>query len=140
MLDARDPMGTLNLEVDELIHSNAKKLIYVLNKTDLVPPENVKAWIAKFKKEKSLCLPFQANLTVFNKSENADEIQTKNGSEKLMAVLFKYYQKFAEKKQQEYISVGVVGMQNVGKSSLINVLRNKPVCATGGSSFTTRGL
>lgn len=57
-----------------------------------------------------------------------------------MSVLFKYYQKFAEKKQQEFISVGVVGMQNVGKSSLINVLRNKPVCATGGSSFTTRGL
>lgn len=74
VLDARDPIGTLNLEVDELIHTNAKKLIYVLNKTDLVPPENVKAWIAKFKKEKSLCLPFQANLTVFNKGEEADEI------------------------------------------------------------------
>jgi nuclear GTP-binding protein len=44
VLDARDPMGTLNVEVDELIHSNSKKVIYILNKTDLVPPENAKAW------------------------------------------------------------------------------------------------
>ena len=57
-----------------------------------------------------------------------------------MAALFKYAQKFAEKKEQEYISVGVVGMPNVGKSSMINVLRNKPVCATGSTPFVTRGL
>jgi len=31
-------------------------------------------------------------------------------------------------------------MPNVGKSSIINVLRNKPVCATGGTPFVTRGL
>lgn len=58
VLDARDPAGTLNIEVDELIHENKKKVIYVLNKTDLVPPENLTAWIAKLKKEKNLAIPF----------------------------------------------------------------------------------
>lgn len=67
-------------------------------------------------------------------------MQTNNGSEKLMTILFKYAKKFAEKKEQEYISVGVVGMPNVGKSCLINVLRNKPVCPTGSNPFVTRSL
>jgi len=44
-----------------------------------------------------------------------------------MGFLFKYARKFAEKKDQESISVGVVGFTNTGKSSLINVLRNKVV-------------
>jgi len=40
----------------------------------LVPPENSKAWIAKFKKEKNLCLPFQANLSAFSKKVEAEDV------------------------------------------------------------------
>jgi nuclear GTP-binding protein len=31
-------------------------------------------------------------------------------------------------------------MPNVGKSSFINILRNKPVCASGSAPFTTRAI
>ena len=57
-----------------------------------------------------------------------------------MTILFKYAKKFAEKKGNDFIGVGVLGMPNVGKSSLINVLKNKAVCATGSVPFTTRSI
>lgn len=55
-----------------------------------------------------------------------------------MTILFKYAKKFAEKKELESITVGVIGMPNVGKSSLINVLKNKPVCGSGSTPFNTK--
>jgi ribosome biogenesis GTPase A len=57
-----------------------------------------------------------------------------------MTILYKYAKKFMEKKDIEHLTVGVVGMPNVGKSSIINVLRNKVVCATGSNPFITRGI
>lgn len=140
VLDARDPMGSINSEVEELIAEGNTKVLYIMNKKDLVPEENVKEWVAKFKEDKRILVPFQSNLTVFNKKVDEEEIQTTNGSEKLLKLLFKYAQKFAEKKETTYISAGVIGYPNTGKSSLINVLRNKPLCATGNSPFITRSI
>ena len=57
-----------------------------------------------------------------------------------MEFLFKYARKFAEKKQQEQITVAIVGFANVGKSSLINVLRNKIVVQTSSNAFLTRAM
>ena len=57
-----------------------------------------------------------------------------------MTVLFKYAKKFMEKKDQETINVGVVGYPNVGKSSVINVLKNKVVVASGSHPFVTRSI
>lgn len=58
--------------------------------------------------------------------EKNTDIQEKS-VKKLLEYLFKYAVKFAEKKEQDQISVAIVGFTNVGKSSLINVLRNKIV-------------
>lgn len=57
-----------------------------------------------------------------------------------MGFLFKYARAFAEKKEQESISVGIVGYANVGKSSLINLLRKKPVVPTSSNAFLTRSI
>jgi ribosome biogenesis GTPase A len=57
-----------------------------------------------------------------------------------MTILYKYAKKFLEKKDIEHLTVGVVGMPNVGKSSIINVLRNKVMCATGSNPFVTRNI
>jgi nuclear GTP-binding protein len=72
--------------------------------------------------------------------EEQEQVQAENGSEKLMTILFKYAKKFAEKKGTDFIGVGVLGMPNVGKSALINMLKNKAVCATNSIPFTTRGI
>ena len=63
---------------------------------------------------------------VKSESEEDEEAITK-----LMKLLFKYAEKFEEKKAKEQIVVGVVGFTNSGKSSLINKLKSKVVCATG---------
>ena len=60
VLDARDPEGSINSEVEELIAETNCKVLYIMNKTDLVPEENVKAWVAKFKKDSKLLVPFQS--------------------------------------------------------------------------------
>ena len=44
VLDARDPEGTRCLETEQMAKDASKKLIYVLNKTDLIPVENLQAW------------------------------------------------------------------------------------------------
>jgi nuclear GTP-binding protein len=57
-----------------------------------------------------------------------------------MTILYKYAKKFMEKKEQETINVGVVGYPNVGKSSVINVLKNKAVVDAGSHPFVTRSI
>ena len=57
-----------------------------------------------------------------------------------MGFLFKYARSYAEKKQQEQITVGIVGYANVGKSSLINILKNKIVVPTSSNAFLTRSI
>lgn len=69
-----------------------------------------------------------------------NEGETQEGHTKLMGFMHKYAKKFAEKKEMDFISVGVIGMSNVGKSSLINTLRGKPLCASSSTPFTTRAI
>ena len=40
VLDARDPDGTRCDEIEKYITENGKKIIYVINKIDLVPEDN----------------------------------------------------------------------------------------------------
>lgn len=44
VLDARDPEGCRNLDLEQELAKAGKKIIQVLNKIDLVPSGNVKAW------------------------------------------------------------------------------------------------
>tara|TARA_B110001450_G_C17489068_1_gene427510 strand:+ start:193 stop:441 length:249 start_codon:yes stop_codon:yes gene_type:complete len=44
VLDARDPEGGRSLEIEEQAKEKGKKMIFILNKVDLVPEENAKAW------------------------------------------------------------------------------------------------
>ena len=56
VLDARDPEGTRCEEAELMIKEQGKKIVFVINKKDLVPEENVKAWQQKLKAEKHLCI------------------------------------------------------------------------------------
>lgn len=104
VLDARDPEGTRVAEIEEKVKQDGKKIIYLLNKKDLVPDVNVVAWQKWFKAQGMLCIPFKANGILSNKAENSDddeeskEQKPDDGKDRLMAVLFKYARKFMEKK------------------------------------------
>jgi nuclear GTP-binding protein len=44
VLDARDPEGCRSHDMEREIQSQGKKLLLVVNKIDLVPPQNARMW------------------------------------------------------------------------------------------------
>ena len=51
VLDARNPEGTRNRKLEKKIREKDKKIIYVLNKADLVPIEILREYKEKMKNE-----------------------------------------------------------------------------------------
>ncbi|XP_020827181.1 guanine nucleotide-binding protein-like 3 [Phascolarctos cinereus] len=141
VLDARDPLGCRCPQVEQVITRTGgnKKLLLVLNKTDLVPKESLNKWVHCLKKE----LP----TVVFRASAFGKEKIRMPGKKKLdlsrhgMCLggkgLLTLLSDFC-KTQNKAIRVGVIGFPNVGKSSIINSLKQAYVCHTGPAMGLTR--
>ncbi|KAF3386756.1 hypothetical protein F1880_000759 [Penicillium rolfsii] len=114
VLDARDPVGTRCRSVEKYIREEAphKHLIFVLNKTDLVPTGVAAAWVRHLSKDYPT-LAFHAS------------INNSFGKGSLIQLLRQFSALHSDRKQ---ISVGLIGYPNTGKSSIINTLRKKKVC------------
>ncbi|KAI0121073.1 NUC091 domain-containing protein [Xylariales sp. AK1849] len=114
VLDARDPLGTRCRSVEKYLKAEAphKHLIFVLNKTDLIPTSVAAAWVRHLSKDYPT-LAFHASIT------------NPFGKGSLIQLLRQFSGLHASRKQ---ISVGLIGYPNVGKSSIINTLRAKKVC------------
>lgn len=147
VLDARDPQGTRCGQLEQNLRGmlNSPKLVFVLNKIDLVPRENLVAWMQILKQE-APTIAFKANtqsqrtnLGQKGNLETCTDKQLKSsecvGAEDLMNLLKNYARSNGMKK---VISVGVVGFPNVGKSSLINSMRRSKVCAVGATPGVTK--
>lgn len=154
ILDARDPEGSRSDQIDELAAEKGKKLIYVINKIDLIPEANLKEWLKYYKSQKLLCLPFRGNLfidTTKDQEMKTEEAEPKvelneelklneDRKEKIMTMLFKYQRKFAEKQEKQRIGIAIVGYANAGKSSFINTLGNKIITPSSSQAFLTKKL
>lgn len=114
VLDARDPMGTMCVRAEQHIQKNSahKHIIYVLNKTDLVPTSVTSQWV-KHLSQKYPTIAYKAHLA------------RPFGRKGLMDLLRQFEQFYKDKKN---ISVGFIGYPNVGKSSVINTLKKKAAC------------
>ncbi|KAH7621999.1 hypothetical protein Ndes2526B_g02824 [Nannochloris sp. 'desiccata'] len=114
VLDARDPMGTRCRHLETHLRKNArhKHMIFLLNKCDLVPSWVTKRWLHTLSREYPT-LAFHASIT------------NPFGKGSLLSLLRQLARLRSDK---QYISVGLVGYPNVGKSSVINTLRSKKVC------------
>ncbi len=44
VLDARDPEGCRSKEMEQQVTAAGKKMLLVVNKIDLVPPQNSRMW------------------------------------------------------------------------------------------------
>ncbi|KAL7277978.1 hypothetical protein ACG7TL_007931 [Trametes sanguinea] len=130
VLDARDPEGCRSRLVEEEVRrreSEGKKLVFVLNKIDLVPKDNAQAWL-RYLRHTTPTLPF--------KSASAN--QRTNLSSSTAPALLRLLK--AYKPSAQSITVGVVGYPNVGKSSLINSLKRSKACAVAAQPGHTKEL
>ncbi|KIJ94798.1 hypothetical protein K443DRAFT_683483 [Laccaria amethystina LaAM-08-1] len=132
VLDARDPEGCRSRLVEEEVRrreSEGKKLVFVLNKIDLIPRPNAQAWL-KHLRHSTPTLPFL--------SSASSQHQRTNISSSTAPSLLKLLK--AYKPKAGSVTVGVVGYPNVGKSSLINSLKRSKVCAVAAQPGHTKDL
>ncbi|KAM5315428.1 guanine nucleotide-binding protein-like 3 isoform 2-T2 [Glossophaga mutica] len=141
VLDARDPLGCRCPQVEEaIVLSGQKKLVLVLNKSDLVPKENLENWLNYLKRELPTVV-FRASTSLRNKGKTikmrkapfkSEVCIGKDGLRKLLGGFQETYGKT--------IHVGVIGFPNVGKSSIINSLKQERICNVGVSMGLTRNM
>ncbi|XP_009124541.1 guanine nucleotide-binding protein-like NSN1 [Brassica rapa] len=147
VLDARDPLGTrCNSKVADA--GPNKHHVLVLNKIDLVPREAAEKWL-KYLREESPAVAFKCSTQEQRsnlgwKSSKASSkpnsiLQTSDclGADILIKLLKNYSRSHELKKS---ITVGIIGLPNVGKSSLINSLKRAHVVNVGATPGLTRSL
>lgn len=128
LLDARIPISSKNPDIDNLIGNKPK--IIAMNKSDLSDPKLLKEWISYFEQQGTKSIPINSitgegmnNLIDAIKYAAKDKIEAmKNKGRKIRPV-----------------RVMIVGIPNVGKSSLINKLSGKKSAKTGNKPGVTRG-
>ncbi len=120
VLDARSPEKTRNSRVERIISDNGKSLVFVINKSDLVPKKS----LSGISKGLQPCVFVSLkDKTGINYLRNMILIEAKKRGIKGRDAL-----------------VGVLGYPNVGKSSLINVLSNRKAAAASNVAGTTRSV
>lgn len=146
VLDARDPEGTRSKQVERDImaaNGGSKRLILILNKIDLVPPQVLKGWLVHLRRYFPT-LPLRASTGAPNaQSFDHKQLTVKGTSETLFKALKAYSQ---GKQLKRSIAVGVIGYPNVGKSSVINALMSRlsrgssGACPVGAEAGVTTNL
>lgn len=150
VLDARDPLGTRCVDMEKMVMKSGhdKHLVLLLNKIDLVPREAVEKWL-KYLREEFPAVAFKCNTqeqrsnlgwkSSSKPAKTSNLLQTSDclGAETLIKLLKNYSRSHEIKKS---ITVGVIGLPNVGKSSLINSLKRSHVVNVGSTPGLTRSM
>ena len=127
VLDARAPKSCINPSFEPLILG--KKIIYVLNKCDLVRKQDVDNWTARINGEGNEVIALSS--VTSNSCSQIPVIAKKMCEEKLMRAKAKGI--------RACIRAMVIGVPNCGKSTLINNICQKGKTVTGNKAGVTRG-
>ena len=141
VIDARIPLSSRNPIIDEL--TGDKPRIIVLNKKDLADPEENRKWIRKLSQGETRALELNC--------------MAGGGVKELFALLKKEQARLTEEKNRRTASADsaegakaavmknrplrmmIVGVPNVGKSSLINRMTGRKAAQTGDRPGVTKG-
>lgn len=127
MLDARIPISSRNPDIQKIIEN--KKRIVILNKSDLSEEKENKKWQDYYKKKGINAIVADSNLgkgikEILHEIDNIMEEDMKKAAEK--------------GRVEKNIRVMILGIPNVGKSSLINRLCNKKSTVVGNRPGVTK--
>lgn len=128
ILDARAPRSSMNPDLEKAIKH--KKRLAVLSKADLADPELTKKWSEVLRKEFDGFVVL--NLTDPKSTKILSQEVSKLGEEK-------HKKEIAKGMKPQPIKTMIIGIPNVGKSSLINRIANKKAAGVQNKPGYTRG-
>lgn len=129
LLDARVPVSSRNPKIDEILENKLR--ILVLNKADLADKAQTEKWKHYFVKDRGYpCIPLDSHL---GKGINVLVSAAQNAADDIIQKLI------AKGRKPRPIRLMMVGIPNVGKSSLINRLAGKGSTKTADRPGVTRG-
>ncbi len=127
LVDARVPQSSRNPMVDEI--TAGKPRLIVLNKADMADPVVTDAWLRAFKRE-------DVEVVAVDAKHSKGLKQIIAGSEKLMK---EKHDRMREKGRNPGPIRGlIIGIPNVGKSTLINRLAGRNIAITGDRPGVTK--
>lgn len=127
LVDARLPLSSRNPMIDEIIQQ--KPRIILLNKADLADSEWTKEWISYFKSR-------QLPAIAINSQEGQGLSQIMNKTKDLLKEKFERMR--ARGIKPRAVRAMIVGIPNVGKSTLINRLAKRNIAKTGNTPGVTK--
>lgn len=128
LLDARAPNSSVNEQLEKLIQ-NKKKLI-VLSKPDLADPTQTDKWKSFFQKDGNIVMAL--DLTNPNSTKEIAKAINQLGKEK-------WEKQKAKGMKPQPIRTMILGIPNVGKSSLINRIAKRSAAGVQNKPGYTRG-
>ena len=128
LFDARAPLSSVNEDLEK-IAANKKKL-YILTKSDLADPAQTTLWQKHFSNDNSEVL-------VINLTNKGSYDQIANAVIRLGKS--KWEKEKAKGMKPQPIRTMIIGIPNVGKSSLINLLAKRKVAGVQNKPGYTRG-
>ena len=129
VIDARMPSSSKIKDIDDILKD--KKRILVMTKKDLCDLEQTNKWVEFYKK--------QGYEVILMDLTNNDDYK------KLVKITNDYMKDVQEKRKEKglknkEIKIGIIGIPNVGKSTLINKLAGKKVANTGNKPGVTKQI